>query len=268
MGLNEGYGSDFLDSILTAIKERFDNGEVDNTQLQDALDYANENYIMLNGTFAKSAEEGGGVQETVDYIFNMIGNRTMTDNQFPGENMHVVGDVDAEPFVAEAGRPERRERKGADFNYKADDGVHNIKSKPMNSNVYALRKQVMELIYRAKKLVGNTFPRITVRIVDITIEKLLAYDDKPAELSRFLGFGKHTNEIWIADRALNGGFNLHWIVFHELLHAVGVGHNEKSPLMCAIYNPKPSDAEIDKLFVSHYDAKNENDWNKKYAGKI
>ena len=179
--------------------------------------------------------------------------------------MHVVGDVDKEPFVAEAGKPER---KGANFKYKATDGTHDIKSKAMNSDVYALRRQVMELVYRAKKLVGNTFPRITVRIVDITVPDLLANDDNPGKLSRFLGFGRDTNEIWIADRALTGGFNLHWIVFHELLHAVGVGHNERSPLMCAIYNPKPSDQEIDKLFVSHYDAKNENDWNNKYGSKL
>ena len=109
-----------------------------------------------------------------------------------------------------------------------------MKNKKMNSEVYKLRRRVMNLIYEANTIVK--LPRVTVRIIE---------DEKKA-----LGYGQLGNNIiWITERAVTASeFDLRTIVFHELIHAVyGIGHDDNCPLMKPIHTPL-SKSECHKLF--------------------
>lgn len=161
---------------------------------------------------------------------------------------------------------EARQYKNGFTHKDSSDRTHNIVNKEMNKDVYNLRKEVMEYVYRAKRLVPN-LPRITVRIVNITVEEIAKNDSPVKRNSSFLAFGSlGGNQIWISEHALKEGYNLHEIVFHEILHAAySVLHNEKSPLMSAYHKKNLSSELIDKLFISHVDAPNASDWDKKYS---
>ena len=107
-----------------------------------------------------------------------------------------------------------------------------LNNKQMNSDVYKIRRKVIDLIYEAKKLVD--FPRIDVRITDN--HKFIA------------GVGRvKDNKIWITENfAANKA-----VVFHEILHAVfGVPHVANCPLMAPVYS-NPSESVCDKLFVQY-----------------
>ena len=97
-----------------------------------------------------------------------------------------------------------------------------IKNFKMNDEVYKLRRQVIELIYEAKRG-GLNLPRISVRI-----------GEQKAKHKNVLGCAKmNGNQMWITKDAIDLGMDtLRNIVFHEIGHAVfNIAHNEKCPLM-------------------------------------
>ena len=99
-----------------------------------------------------------------------------------------------------------------------------IKNFKMNDAVYKLRRQVIDLIYEAKRG-GVNLPRIAVRIGEQT-----------AKHKNVLGCAKISgNQMWITKDAINLGLDtLRNIVFHEIAHAVyGTKHDESCPLMSA-----------------------------------
>jgi len=98
--------------------------------------------------------------------------------------------------------------------------VSQIKNFKMNDAVYKLRRQVINLIYEAKKEIKD-LPRIEVRIGEARKKNVLGV----AMLKDY--------KIWITDDAINMGEDvLRNVVFHEIVHAVtGFEHDEKCPLM-------------------------------------
>jgi len=99
-----------------------------------------------------------------------------------------------------------------------------IKNFKMNDAVYKLRRQVIDLIYEAKRG-GVNLPRIAVRVGEQT-----------ARHKNVLGCAKMSgNQMWITKDAIDLGLDtLRNIVFHEIAHAVyGTQHDESCPLMSA-----------------------------------
>ena len=107
-----------------------------------------------------------------------------------------------------------------------------LHNKQMDSDVYKLRRKVIDLIYEAKKLVD--LPRIDVRVTDN--HKFIA------------GAGcVHDNKIWITEKFVASRA----VVFHEILHAVyGVPHIAGCPLMAPVYSNPPDDV-CNRLFVKY-----------------
>ena len=100
-----------------------------------------------------------------------------------------------------------------------------IKNFKMNDSVYKLRRQVINLIYEAKKG-GVNLPRIEVRVGE----------QSSAKHKNVLGCAKmSSNQMWITKDAIDLGSDiLRNIVFHEIAHAVyGTQHDESCPLMCS-----------------------------------
>ena len=95
-----------------------------------------------------------------------------------------------------------------------------IKNFKMNDITYKKRRQVIDLIYEAKKEIKD-LPRIEVRIGEARKKNVLGV----AMLKDY--------KIWITDDAINMGEDvLRNVVFHEIVHAVtGFEHDEKCPLM-------------------------------------
>ena len=109
-----------------------------------------------------------------------------------------------------------------------------LKNKTMNKDTYKIRRQVIELIYQAKRLVPE-LPRIEVRIAENS--------------KRTLGVGRMGQRIiWITERSAADKST----VFHEILHAVySTEHVEGCPLMDAVEQPKVSDHIYDELFQAY-----------------
>lgn len=119
-----------------------------------------------------------------------------------------------------------------------DHNTSGLENKKMSPEVYKLRREIIELIYEAKRLVPN-LPRITVRVTDNNSSGVLG-------CARMGG-----NIIWISE----GYVASRATVFHEILHAVyGQAHVVGCPLMATHINPELDKATCDKLFI-------------KYAGK-
>ena len=92
----------------------------------------------------------------------------------------------------------------------------------MSDSVYKLRRQVIELIYEAKRG-GVNLPRISVRVGEQT-----------AKHKNVLGIATmNGNQMWITKDAIDLGLNiLRNVVFHEIAHAVfNIDHDNKCPLM-------------------------------------
>ena len=133
-----------------------------------------------------------------------------------------------------------------------ETGNHTNKKMDRDGKVYALRRQVMDYIYRAKRLLEANLPdyiwnRIDIRITDLTPE---------AVIQRILGTARVRDYIiWIPQSTLEGGYknHLHQIVFHEILHAAfGVEHDESCQLMAPLVTKEPLDPKtVDDLFLMY-----------------
>jgi hypothetical protein len=144
----------------------------------------------------------------------------------------------------------RREYGNRPTNRKEPQGYKNRK---MNDDTYQKRREIINVIYKAKKLlsaVGVDMPRIEARIVDIDPKTVIAQGLHDAVgIARF-----NSNQIWIPASTLDKYKNyLDEVVFHEILHAAyNVDHDEKSPLMRSRLGSIPIQGkELDDLFVAH-----------------
>jgi Fe-S oxidoreductase len=109
-----------------------------------------------------------------------------------------------------------------------------LRNKEMNQDVYKLRREVINLIYEAKRLAGN-LPRIEVRVTE----------DKGKTLGCAAMGGRviWITESFVASRAT---------VFHEILHAVKAQpHVVGCPLMASHINPNLERETCDRLFVGY-----------------
>jgi len=122
-----------------------------------------------------------------------------------------------------------------------NDTVKDLNNKKMDKKVYGLRRQVINLIYEAKKIVN--LPRVTVRITD--------NDESTLGMGRL---GK--NIIWITEEAITmSQFNLRMLVWHELVHTVaGLGHIKDCPLMSPVHNSKITKTKADNLLKKYLTA--------------
>ena len=96
---------------------------------------------------------------------------------------------------------------------KNNKTTKDLQNKTMNTEVYKMRRSVMNFIYEAKKLAPE-LPRIDVRITD--------------NHKDIAGMGRIGHKIiWITEKfTINRG-----VVFHEILHAIGQDHIKNCPLM-------------------------------------
>ena len=138
----------------------------------------------------------------------------------------------------------RTKKQNQILNYKKDSNTSKeglswkYEDLSMNEKTYKLRKEVMGIIYEAKKLIPE-LPRVEVRISDM----------KGAAGLGYLG----NNVIRIGLNAINSR-NLRAVVYHELGHAVlGLKHNKNCPLMVSgieVYNLSKSHCE--QIFLKLY----------------
>jgi len=114
------------------------------------------------------------------------------------------------------------------------DTYSEMKNLQMNQDTYKLRRDVMNIIYEAKKL--KNIPRVSVRITE----------DSPDTL----GAGRMKgNIIWISKRAVKNR-NLRTIVYHELLHTCyGVDHQKGDILMDPRLRGGLTKEQVQKRFV-------------------
>lgn len=136
-------------------------------------------------------------------------------------------------------------------NKKRERGDGKSTDLKMNPETYALRRKVIDYIYRAKKiyetLTGQrNWKRVNVRIVKLSPEDVLKGVLGYASLEGF--------DIRIPATTLKKYKEqvLHEIVFHELLHAMyGIGHDTNNRLMTGIIDSHLTHEQIDKLFSDY-----------------
>ena len=111
-----------------------------------------------------------------------------------------------------------------------------LTNKDMSPAVYELRRNIIALIYEAKKLYPE-LPRITVRV---------ANRDKNDKVMGVGRMGK--NIIWISEDFVAS----RCVVFHEILHAAfATEHVPGCPLMAAQIDDKLSQKQCDALFLKY-----------------
>jgi hypothetical protein len=161
--------------------------------------------------------------------------------------------------------PSGRRRKGGNTTHTDPQGrVHTVTNRDMNDETYALRRKVMEYIYRARNLTNRTMMRITIRIADMTTPEL-----KRSDILGLAQFG--SGEIWIPARTIEEGYDLQEITYHEILHsAYNIGHIPESPIM----NPYSAKGHyippeiLDQIFVSHVQVRDPKKWVAQFADKF
>jgi hypothetical protein len=124
--------------------------------------------------------------------------------------------------------------------YSAPKGHTN---KKMNEGVYKQRREVIDLIYKAKRLlqsVGIEMPRIDVRITAV----------EPNVIS--IGVAQmNGNYIWIPEKSLGKSW-LYQVVLHELCHAIwGIEHNTKCKLMHPSLQSDLTIETAEQLFITY-----------------
>jgi len=137
-------------------------------------------------------------------------------------------------------------------------------NKRMNEEVYAERRQVMDMIYRAKNLLranGIVMPRIDVRIT--TMRK----DTTTCGSARMGG-----NLIWIPDATLKQPY-LYKVVLHELCHTIwNIEHDQNCKLMHTNVQLDYTDAEAEQIFVNYANTYENNtlfkSWKEKFTSNI
>lgn len=117
------------------------------------------------------------------------------------------------------------------------------KNRDMNPETYALRRQVMEILYEAREVIGKeNMPRVDIRITDTE--------------RHVLGTARMNDcMVWIPAATCGRSKEvLREVVYHELCHALwGVEHDEKCKLMCAYLNKKPlSKAQCQRIFKKYF----------------
>ena len=109
-----------------------------------------------------------------------------------------------------------------------------IQSKRMSDEVYKMRREIIDIIYRVKKLVPN-MPRISVRVAD--------NDDEVLGCATMKG-----HEMWITERSTSDLA----VVLHEILHAwKGIEHDDNCKLMHPNKQLGVSDKELMDTFLTY-----------------
>ena len=109
-----------------------------------------------------------------------------------------------------------------------------IQSKRMSDEVYKMRREIIDIIYRVKKLVPN-MPRISVRVAD--------NDDEVLGCATMGG-----REMWITERSTSDLA----VVLHEILHAwKGIEHDDNCKLMHPNKQLRVSDKELMDIFLTY-----------------
>ena len=109
-----------------------------------------------------------------------------------------------------------------------------IQSKRMSDEVYKMRREIIDIIYRVKKLVPN-MPRISVRVAD--------NDDEVLGCATMRG-----REMWITERSTSDFA----VVLHEILHAwKGIDHDDNCKLMHPNKQLGVSDKELMDIFLTY-----------------
>jgi len=118
------------------------------------------------------------------------------------------------------------------------------KNLKMNPEVYALRRQVMDVIYKAKELVPE-LPRLDVRIIE-------------GNRHNILGVAQSGDcVIWIPENSLTNNVEfLPHVVLHEICHAVwSAPHDNDCPLMSPYLNlgePPMTWEQLSEAFLGAY----------------
>ena len=118
-------------------------------------------------------------------------------------------------------------------------GGYNHKVMKMDADVYALRRRVMDCIYKAKKIAE--LPRIEVRIVDGGDKNVCGYAYLNSNIV-------HMTKRWVKmDDA-----TLYHTVLHEIVHAVtGFRHDDDCYLMQPGCEYKPNIAKSEAAFLKY-----------------
>ena len=117
-------------------------------------------------------------------------------------------------------------------------------NKKMNSDVYALRRDIINIIYQLNDLIEGKFPRVQVRVTDN------GKDNKRSVLGvATMG----NNEIWICESAFAlTKERLYHVVLHELCHTwFSTEHYDSCHLMAPRLPHKLSNAKAKKAFLKY-----------------
>lgn len=121
----------------------------------------------------------------------------------------------------------------------------------MNDSVYALRRQVIDIIYEAnRRLQANGCPRLPrqeVRIVDGGKKNILGYAWMGCNI---VHINRQTCE---GRRDTSEHTTLLYTTLHELLHSVlSIDHTESCPLMSTYHDYSVTDEQAWELFLGYF----------------
>ena len=115
-----------------------------------------------------------------------------------------------------------------------------LTNRKMSEDTYALRREVMTLVYEARKLVS--LPRLDIRITE--------NDRSVLAVARL-----RDNILWVTEKAITDSrFDLRTVVYHEIVHAVtGFGHDDNCPLMKPTHTPLTKE-QCQSIFKKYFRA--------------
>lgn len=123
--------------------------------------------------------------------------------------------------------------------------LSNFTNYKMDSEVYKLRRKVINLIYELKNE-GFNLPRVDVRVGE-------------SKKCNVLGMAVlKDNIIWITEKAINKNEDyLRNVVYHELLHAIyGCDHDKQCPIMSPTLDKVINKNDCIKVFKKYYNKYN------------